>query len=502
MINVLLADDEPLLLRSLKKTIESLDDEYRVIGTASDGRKALEMAAELVPDVIFTDIRMPMLDGLEFTEEIRKRSVTSRIVLISGYKEFEYAKKAITLGVEDYLVKPINPLTLKKLLVKMRAELKKDINEKQTAYLQSLTHGGGGQDIYDLFGQGRCFFIAYLCFGTYISYRNIQFQVGSFRGCEQTLLQILAEKGRFHLLEGKYDNEKIIVGEEGADTVLPEELYEMIREKIDRNVTMVYSGGITDSVQFREKFLEAGLILKKELVFSESRYINTVSYQDETPEQTYNRDIAVYLEYWREAVCRRSRTDMEIFLKKQLKDCEERKCRQDELTELLRNCFFVLGQQLQKHIDSSMIDLAVTISQDYRELEKNISLLLKSVLNEKEDAVEKENVHTLESVKDYIDYHYTEKLSIMEIADRFGFSYSYFCTGFKKCFGESPNDYIIKKRIFKAKMLFDTEPVLSIKEVAAMTGYDNPYYFSRIFKNVTGDTPSQYRKRRNTEDEI
>ena len=139
MINVLLADDEPLLLRSLKMTIEGLDGEYRVIGTASDGRQALEMTEELVPDVVFTDIRMPVLDGLQFAEEIKKRSLPSRIVLISGYKEFEYAKKAITLGVEDYLIKPINPLMLQKLLTKMKEELKRDISDRQTIYLQSLT---------------------------------------------------------------------------------------------------------------------------------------------------------------------------------------------------------------------------------------------------------------------------------------------------------------------------------------------------------------------------
>lgn len=108
----------------------------------------------------------------------------------------------------------------------------------------------------------------------------------------------------------------------------------------------------------------------------------------------------------------------------------------------------------------------------------------------------------MESVKEYIDYHYTEKLSIMEIADKFNFSYSYLCTSFKRYFGESPNDYIIKKRIYKAKLLFDSDPVLSIKETAAMAGYDNPYYFSRIFKNVTGISPSQYKKRSNEKNEI
>lgn len=84
------------------------------------GKAALKKAEALNPDVIFTDIRMPIFDGLEFVGKLREKGISAKIVLISGYKEFEYAKKAITLGVEDYLVKPINPLVLQKILQKRK----------------------------------------------------------------------------------------------------------------------------------------------------------------------------------------------------------------------------------------------------------------------------------------------------------------------------------------------------------------------------------------------
>ena len=206
MIKVLIADDEPLLLRSLKKSIEMMDGEYSVIDTASDGKSALKKAEALNPDVIFTDIRMPIFDGLEFVGKLREKGISAKIVLISGYKEFEYAKKAITLGVEDYLVKPINPLVLQKILQKMKAELQEDIHEKQEAYLKAVIHGGKIEMEDCFFDEKTEICVLYLCFGTYISYRNIQFKINDDSSYNKEIIQILdAQNKKYWILDGKYD---------------------------------------------------------------------------------------------------------------------------------------------------------------------------------------------------------------------------------------------------------------------------------------------------------
>lgn len=175
MIKVVIADDEPILLRSLKKSIESLDPEYEVTGQATNGQMALEMAEKLQPDILFTDIKMPVFDGLMLASFLHERKSKVRIVLISGYQEFEYAKKAITLGVEDYLVKPIHPLILSELLQTLKRKLKKTRYEEQLAYLQELIHVGRSERETHLFDHGKEFFLVYLCVGTYISYRDIRF---------------------------------------------------------------------------------------------------------------------------------------------------------------------------------------------------------------------------------------------------------------------------------------------------------------------------------------
>lgn len=506
MIKVLIADDEPLLLRSLKKSIEMMDGEYSVIDTASDGKSALKKAEALNPDVIFTDIRMPIFDGLEFVGKLREKGISAKTVLISGYKEFEYAKKAITLGVEDYLVKPINPLVLQKILQKMKAELQEDIHEKQEAYLQAVIHGGKIEMEDCFFDEKTEICVLYLCFGTYISYRNIQFKINDDSSYNKEIIQILdAQNKKYWILDGKYDNERIVVIE--ADKItgdhLGREIYQAVQDKLVVNVTGVYNSGIRTAEQFREKMLETGIVLRKKLIFSEGRYIEAQKYSEERLKKKASEGRISDYGYFERMIKDKKYQDIGFFIKKRLRECQEEHWTQEELTELLRGWLFTVEQQLRKHFESSMIDLTVTVSQDYDELEKNLVNFFESVIDEQdENPLSQVSVHTMESVKEYIDYYYTEKLSIMEIADKFNFSYSYLCTSFKRYFGESPNDYIIKKRIYKAKLLFDSDPVLSIKETAAMAGYDNPYYFSRIFKNVTGISPSQYKKRSNEKNEI
>ena len=105
MIKVLIADDEPLLLRSLKKSIEMMDGEYSVIDTASDGKSALKKAEALNPDVIFTDIRMPIFDGLEFVGKLREKGMKSTQATISrDIKELHLVKELTGRSTYKYAV--------------------------------------------------------------------------------------------------------------------------------------------------------------------------------------------------------------------------------------------------------------------------------------------------------------------------------------------------------------------------------------------------------------
>lgn len=116
MYKIFLADDEIWVIMGLKKLIEKVGEPFQVVGEASNGVMALEEIEKKKPDVLITDIRMPGMDGLELMKEIRKKKLDTKVVLVSGYAEFDYAQKAIRMGAVDYLLKPVEAETFAKVL--------------------------------------------------------------------------------------------------------------------------------------------------------------------------------------------------------------------------------------------------------------------------------------------------------------------------------------------------------------------------------------------------
>ncbi|MBP1963297.1 response regulator [Paenibacillus aceris] len=123
MYSVLIVDDEVMIKHSLTKLIDGSQYGFRVNGEAEDGSEALALWERLKPDLIITDISMPVMDGLELIEEIRKRSQDTEIVILSGYDDFGYAQQAIRYGITDYVLKPVRQELLENLLRKVADRL-------------------------------------------------------------------------------------------------------------------------------------------------------------------------------------------------------------------------------------------------------------------------------------------------------------------------------------------------------------------------------------------
>ena len=123
MVNVYIADDEVWIILGLKKLLEKLDIDAYVIGTANNGLMAKEEIERFKPDVVFADIRMPGLSGLELLQEIPKVSPDSKVVIISGYAEFSYAQEAVQHHAFDYLLKPIKEEDLSRVMTSLLSEM-------------------------------------------------------------------------------------------------------------------------------------------------------------------------------------------------------------------------------------------------------------------------------------------------------------------------------------------------------------------------------------------
>ncbi len=132
-MRIIVVEDEARALRGLQNLIESIDETYEVIAAVVDSRKALELIITLKPDVVFTDIEMNYMNGIEMIEAVRQYELNTKFVITSAFTEFEYAKKAVSLGVVEYLLKPVTYDEAKEVLKRLSDgfEVKlKNVNSK------------------------------------------------------------------------------------------------------------------------------------------------------------------------------------------------------------------------------------------------------------------------------------------------------------------------------------------------------------------------------------
>lgn len=136
MYKLLIADDEPLIRRGIKKLIDLTKYEIKNIYEAIDGQECLEIFSNHLPDIVLLDINMPKIDGLSLAEKIKNIKPDVKIVIITGYNYFEYAQKAIKIGVNDYLLKPVSKDDIAEIILKLISSLKE---EKINRVLQTNT---------------------------------------------------------------------------------------------------------------------------------------------------------------------------------------------------------------------------------------------------------------------------------------------------------------------------------------------------------------------------
>ncbi|MBR4169518.1 MAG: response regulator, partial [Lachnospiraceae bacterium] len=130
LYKVMLVDDEADAREAIAKCVDWNAIGYQVVAEAENGEDALEKAEQYAPDVVLTDIQMPFMDGLTFCRKLKSIMPETRIIIFSGYDEFEYAQEAIRLEAEEYILKPINADELIKVFAKIRERLDEDFDRR------------------------------------------------------------------------------------------------------------------------------------------------------------------------------------------------------------------------------------------------------------------------------------------------------------------------------------------------------------------------------------
>ena len=130
-MKVFLVEDEVIIRNGIKKCIDWEKEGFEFVGEASDGELAYPQILKTKPDVLITDIKMPFMDGIELSKLVKEKLPDIRIVIVSGYDEFEYAREAILLGATDYLLKPVSAEKLVETITKIREKEQAKQKEKQ-----------------------------------------------------------------------------------------------------------------------------------------------------------------------------------------------------------------------------------------------------------------------------------------------------------------------------------------------------------------------------------
>lgn len=137
-MKIAVIEDEKPIREGLVHILNKISPEYQVVGSAENGAEGLILLEEEMPDLIMLDIQMPDMDGLQMLKEARARGIYTKVIILTAYSDFSYAKKAIELGIENYLLKPVNLTELKKTLEKIKEELFVEQRGKNSLSLEKI----------------------------------------------------------------------------------------------------------------------------------------------------------------------------------------------------------------------------------------------------------------------------------------------------------------------------------------------------------------------------
>ncbi|MCJ8014243.1 response regulator [Paenibacillus sp. KQZ6P-2] len=502
---VVIVEDEPKIRRNIAQKIEG-SDSYEIVGMASDGVEAMNVIMELMPAVVFTDIKMPKMDGLELIRRVKENSPEIHFVIISGYDEFEYAQSAMKLGVRDYLLKPVSLEALNECLKNISVSLQYR-NYQMTREMLTLSINGAHEGLESFTLSNQSFATFLVCIGNlcasvippeqYELFRELWRDV-SFESIKNLFP---GQNDLWIVVDEKAPNQKFVLV--SAEDKHPEEIPAMAAEI--QACLSKYSRGLPVQVCHHEFYVNwtdiwkqaqtiRGL-LDRELVPCKSSILLT-SNKSETPFASYMADQVLKNKV--NALIQSGQTDIlknELFqVFKQWENAEYPQRLLEKVTmHLIRSIHLQTGVLSEEKLFSleselySKLAICPELSVFFGHLWE---LIEKMILIGDEDY---DTYQLVKHVANYLELNYTKDINLEELAIRFHFTSSYLSKIFKKHYRETPLKYIIKLRIEEAKRLIIENPEREVGKIAEIVGYADQHYFSRVFKNATGMSPSEFR---------
>lgn len=535
MLKVFLVEDESLIREGLRDNIPWEQYGYRFVGEAADGEMALPLIRKTQPDVLITDIKMPFMDGLSLSKIVSEEFPKIKIIIISGYDDFEYAREAIEVGVDQYLLKPITRMNLRKILLEMKEKMEQDMEPED---YQSKLQGEmreyerfsrrrffekvleGEWQVKEIYAEAakRSLELSASCYNLlflYLQEKGAGLSGGMewFVRKQEEVLHYFLRYPQYILFRWNVNCYGVLVKSEKEQIEdLTEKALEHIRQICvpeENNLNWYVAAGnpverlsmLPECYQSVNRYFAYRFIQPSLHVYTEAALKGHLAVHDEN-QLDYVDSAEVDLEMLRDFLADGTISEIHDFVESYLQKigkAVESGMFRDYLVLHLRFTAIAyiesIGRTKEEYL-ARMEHYAKNICIESSEIFDYFVDILKAALDLRDEENRNQSGKILGRVLDYIDKNYTEEsLSLGSVACAADVSANYLSSVFSQTMQKTFTEYVTEKRMEKAKKLLRGGEKSSGK-VAMEVGYKDAHYFSYVFKKTQGCSPREYRNRK------
>ena len=504
MYKILVCDDEKIERKGVIFLFKQMDIDC-TIEEIVNGQAALEYLETHEVDILLTDVKMPHMDGMELIKKIKERNLNPnmKIIIVSGYSDFEYAKLAVKLGVSDYILKPVDPKefepTLRKILDELDSQkYEKDLKDKSKSfmkqhYLYSLVNGLNAYEVEELGLSKKELNV------DYHRLMLLEFEQSFFGKSDNGFMQNLQEcigDEEFQYLNLNTDQCVIFFGKKEADERYWKELavkfQKMILEKYNLTAYVAISKEFDDVRNVTVAFEETENLMENRFYETESKIY--ISYADDQVAIDEHVDDDTLMKQMKQDIKMKDTENLKVHFEKL---CAKYKKKNDFSQVYIKFIFSNLLKDFYDNLpDVGALDLNSEIEKLYKSADFQTVIDIVNVNIKRLEATFQSNpqmIHReIESVKQYIYEHYGEEISVEYLADLVYMAPSYLSCVFKKETGQNLSKFIKAYRMEKAKEMLE-ESHKKIVTISNEVGYPNVSYFCQSFREYFGISPQKFR---------
>ncbi len=517
MYSILLVDDEKTIREYLPKAIPFEKYGFKVEETAMNGQEALEKLPIIKPDLILLDVRMPIVDGLQFLNLLRQGAFGSTlVVMLSGYSDFAYAKEAIKYGVEAYLNKPVDEEEIIPLLEKIRKKLDRCRNNAKLEFIRrrlnmlNNLYNGAVVDRQTFCNDTLMTFVLLPCPNNFENNNPHiimeEYLSKVFGELENYLFRIRGSQYTFllppEIFEPFHHNNKLFIDNLSG-------IFRARAQEKEINCAILLNSYIfapecaSLGKTFKEDFSDHIQRMLTELFFAPTEFID---YEPGRFTMSMNEELCFeckYLEEIRQHFSSCNKAELLKSVEKLMAEIEKAHLGVDYIQEISYRVYYILLNEIDIS-DNQNQGKEILVRPEWMEYPYFLSFekwkeMMFSLIMDGLDFIERRckmmNQGISGEIIEYIHLHYMEPISLKQIADKFFMNSAYLGRAFQRATGVNFKQYVNQIRITEAKkLLLHTNQM--IYEIANKVGYTESKYFIVKFTREVGKSPTEYRNQR------